>query len=92
MYIQGVLENQAQGEEILTVPEEAIQNMDGKKVVFVVESKGVFAARTVAIGNKIGHRRIIREGLKPEDYLVLKGAFTIKTELKKGTFAHQHVH
>jgi len=92
MYIQGVLENQAKGKDILAVPEEAIQNMDGEKVVFVMESRGVFAARHVQIGNKIGNRRIITAGLKPGDYLVLKGAFTIKTELTKGTFTHQHVH
>jgi cobalt-zinc-cadmium efflux system membrane fusion protein len=92
MYIQGILQNQTQSNNVLTVPEEAVQNMDGKKVVFVMESQGIFAARDVQIGNKIGFRRIITEGLKPEDYIVLEGAFTIKTELKKGTFAHQHVH
>ncbi len=92
MYIQGIVENQADGKNILAVPEEAIQNMNGEKVVFVMESKDVFAARHVQIGNKIGDRRIITEGLKPDDYLVLKGAFTIKTELTKGAFAHQHVH
>lgn len=92
MYIQGVLENRTQGKNVLTIPEEAIQNMDGKKVVFVMESRDVFAVRNVQIGNKIGHRRIITEGLSPEDYIVLKGAFTIKAELVKGTFTHQHVH
>jgi cobalt-zinc-cadmium efflux system membrane fusion protein len=92
MYIQGILENLTQGKNVLTVPEEAIQNMDGKKVVFVMESRGVFAARPVELGKKIGFRRIITEGLESEDYIVLKGAFTIKTELKKGTFTHQHVH
>jgi cobalt-zinc-cadmium efflux system membrane fusion protein len=92
MYIQGVVENQAKGKDILTVPEEAIQNMDGEKIVFVMESRNVFVARHVQIGNKIGDRRIITGGLKPGDYLVLKGAFTIKTELTKGTLTHQHVH
>jgi cobalt-zinc-cadmium efflux system membrane fusion protein len=92
MYIQGVIENQDKGKDIMTVPEEAIQNMDGKKTVFVMESRDVFTARHVQIGNKIGDRRIITAGLKPEDYLILKGAFTIKTELTKGTFTHQHVH
>ena len=92
MYIQGLLENRTPGNEVLTVPEEAIQNMDGKKVVFVMESRSVFAVRKVQIGNKIGSRRAITDGLVPEDYVVLKGAFTIKSELVKGTFTHQHVH
>jgi cobalt-zinc-cadmium efflux system membrane fusion protein len=92
MYIQGILENQAKNKDLLTVPEEAIQNMDGKKIVFVMESRDVFVPRDVQIGNKIGDRRIITEGLKPGDYLVLKGAFTIKAELTKGTLTHQHVH
>jgi cobalt-zinc-cadmium efflux system membrane fusion protein len=92
MYIQGILENPTQDRNVLTIPEEAIQNMDGKKIVFVMESRSVFGARQVQIGNKLGRRRIITEGLDPEDYLVLKGAFTIKTELAKGTYTHQHVH
>jgi cobalt-zinc-cadmium efflux system membrane fusion protein len=92
MYIQGVLENQTKGKDVLTVPEEAIQNLDGEKIVFVMESRDIFAARHVQIGNKIGDRRVITEGLKSGDYLVLKGAFTIKTEITKGTFTHQHVH
>jgi cobalt-zinc-cadmium efflux system membrane fusion protein len=92
MYIQGVVENHSTGKNILTIPEEAIQNMDGEKIVFVMESKDVFAVRHVQIANKIGDRRIITEGLNPGDYLVLKGAFTIKTEMTKGTFSHQHVH
>jgi len=92
MYIQGVLENRTRGKDILTIPEEAIQNIDGKKVVFVMESDGIFAARRVQVGLKIGQRRIITEGLAFEDRLVLKGAFTIKTELTKGSFTHQHVH
>jgi cobalt-zinc-cadmium efflux system membrane fusion protein len=92
MYIQGILENQTQDRDVLTVPEEAIQNINGKKVVFVMESRGVFAVRPVQIGEKIGPDRIITEGLDPEDSLVLQGAFTIKAELTKGTFTHQHVH
>lgn len=92
MYIQAVVENQAKEKNILTLPEEAIQNMDGRKIVFVMESRGVFAVRDVKVGNKVGPRRIITEGLNPEDYIVLEGAFTIKTEITKGTFTHQHVH
>lgn len=92
MYIQGILENRTEGKDILTVPDEAIQNLDGKKIVFVMESKDVFTARQVRTGNKVDDRRIITEGLDPRDHLILKGAFTIKTELTKGTFTHQHVH
>jgi cobalt-zinc-cadmium efflux system membrane fusion protein len=92
MYIQGVVENRAENKEILTVPEEAIQNMDGEKIVFVMENDNIFVPRHIQLGNAIGDQRIVAGGLSKGDRLVLKGAFTIKTELTKGTFGHQHVH
>lgn len=92
MYIQGLVENRVEGQDLLAVPQEAIQNMGGQKIVFVMEKENTFSARPVDLGNKIGNHRIITEGLKPEDRLVLEGAFTIKTELTKGTFGHKHMH
>lgn len=92
MYIQGILENEAGDDKLLAIPEEAIQNMDGEKVVFVPEKADVFAVKHIKIGNKIGNQRIILSGLQEGDRLVIKGAFTLKTELAKGAVGQTHVH
>ncbi len=93
MYVQGVLESPINdGEKVLAVPEEAVQILDGEKVVFVREAGDVFAVRHVRIGDKVGDHRIILAGLTEHEDVVLKGAFTLKTEISKGTFGHSHVH
>jgi cobalt-zinc-cadmium efflux system membrane fusion protein len=92
MYIQGIVQNRIDEDMILVVPETAVQNLDGEKIVFVREGENTFAYRHVKIGEKIGDLRIIIDGLNRYDDLVIKGAFTIKTEMTKGTFGHVHVH
>jgi len=93
MYVQGVLESPINdGEKVLAVPEEAVQILDGEKVVFVREAGDVFAVRHVQIGDKVGDHRIILSGLTEHEDVVLMGAFTLKTEISKGTFGHSHIH
>ena len=92
MYIQGVIENLSPEESVLAVPEEAIQNLNGEKVVFILEEEDVFAARHVQLGRGIGDMRIITAGLEKGERIALKGAFYIKTELTKATFGTTHVH
>ena len=93
MYVQGLLESAILGgEKVLAVPEEAVQSLDGGKIVFVREAPEVFAVRHVRIGDLVGDHRIILAGLTEHEDVVLKGAFTLKTELSKGTFGHSHVH
>ena len=92
MYIQGMIENLKEQRDILAIPEEAIQNLDGEKVVFVLEESEIFAVRQVKLGNKVGDQRIVIQGLKEGDEIVIKGAFHLKAELNKATFGHTHVH
>jgi cobalt-zinc-cadmium efflux system membrane fusion protein len=92
MYIRGIIENAASEGELLAVPDEAVQNLEGEKVVFIQEKSDVFAVRHVRLGNKVGPNRIILAGLEKGDRIVTKGAFTLKSEITKGTFGHAHVH
>ena len=92
MYIQGTIENRAEQKDILAVPEEAILNLDGEKVVFILEEEDTFAVRHIILGNKIGNDRIITQGLSEGDRIVFRGAFYLKAELSKATFGHTHVH
>jgi cobalt-zinc-cadmium efflux system membrane fusion protein len=92
MYIQGTVENRQAEKKILAIPEEAIQNMNGEKIVFVHEEKDIFAACHVELGEKIGDKRIIAKGLEEGDKIVIKGAFNLKAELTKASFGAAHVH
>jgi cobalt-zinc-cadmium efflux system membrane fusion protein len=92
MYIQGIVQNHTDEDMTLVVPETAIQNLEGGKIVFVREGENTFAIRHIKLGEKIGDQRIITEGLNRYDNLVIQGAFTIKSEMTKGTFGHVHVH
>ena len=92
MYIRGYIENEAEDKEILAIPEDAVQVIDGEKSVFVLENENTFAVRHVSIGEKIGNFRIIISGLEEGEKLVVKGAFSLKTELSKAAFGNTHVH
>ncbi len=92
MYVQGKIENRVAQKDILAVPDEAIQNLEGEKVVFVQEDGDVFAVRHVMVGYKVGNNRIITQGLAAGERIVIRGAFYLKAEISKATFGHAHVH
>jgi cobalt-zinc-cadmium efflux system membrane fusion protein len=92
MYIQGTVENLREQRDILAIPEEAIQNLEGEKIVFVLEKGDIFAVRHIKLGNRVGDNRIIEQGLELGESIVVKGAFHLKAELGKATFGHTHVH
>ena len=70
---------------VLSVPEDALQDVDGNKVLFVVDDKGVeFKPRKVEPGRITGGMVEIVSGLKEGDRYAIKGAFILKSELKKG--------
>lgn len=69
---------------VLTVPEEALQDVDGNKVLFVVDDKGVeFKPRKVEPGRIVDGMVEIVSGLKEGELYAIKGAFILKSELKK---------
>jgi cobalt-zinc-cadmium efflux system membrane fusion protein len=92
MYIQGKIENRLEQKNLLTVPEEAIQNLEGEKVVFVFEKGDIFAVRHVTLGYRVGDNRIITQGLSEGEQIVIHGAFYLKAEMSKATIGQAHVH
>jgi cobalt-zinc-cadmium efflux system membrane fusion protein len=92
MYILGSIENRLEGKNSLVIPEEAIQSLDGEKIVFIPGEGDIFSVRHVEAGKKVGEKRIIVKGLKDGEKIVVKGAFYLKAELSKSTFGHSHVH
>jgi cobalt-zinc-cadmium efflux system membrane fusion protein len=92
MFIEGRVDSKPDGQQVLVVPEEAVQNLNGEKIVFIRTGYDVYSVRHITTGIKIGKNLVVANGLGEEDILVVKGAFTLKTELTKGTFGHSHVH
>ena len=69
------------------VPEEAVQSVEGRDVVFVKAATG-FQATNVTIGQRSAGRIEIVAGLKPGAVVATKGAFLLKAELGKGEAEH----
>jgi cobalt-zinc-cadmium efflux system membrane fusion protein len=69
----------------LAVPEDALQEIDGKKVLFVTDEKQYeFRPQTVEAGRSAGGMVEIVSGLKEGVHYAVKGSFILKSELKKG--------
>jgi len=92
MYIQGRMEKRKGIQIFLTVPESAVQNLNGEKVVFVMEKEDVFVIRPVRLGNKIADKIVVIQGLNKGEKVVIGGAFQLKSELTKKAFGHDHMH
>ena len=73
----------------LVVPGEAIQTVEGRPSVFVVEGRG-FRARSVVTGRTADGRTEILSGLNGGERIAGVGAFLLKAELAKGDAEHGH--
>ena len=71
------------------VPDDAIQLLDGKPVVFVAKPDGkggaTFEARSVDVASRSGGRAAVTHGLSAGDVVVTRGAFAVKAQLRKSS-------
>lgn len=67
----------------IAVPEDAVQSLEGRDVVFVRTDKG-FRAQTVQLGQRSSGRVEIVKGLASGQQIATKNAFLLKAELGKG--------
>lgn len=81
--------SQSAGATGFVLPEEAVQNVEGRDVVFVRTDDG-FLATPVTTGQRGGGRVEIVEGLKPGSVVAGIKAFVLKAELGKGDAGHDH--
>ena len=65
------------------VPEEAVQNVGGRNVVFVRTANG-FRIRPVVVGARSGGRASIPSGLNAGETIATTNAFFLKAEIGKG--------
>ncbi len=87
MYIQGEIQGAVSSREVLTVPDEAVQTINGDTIVFVRTGPDRFAPRPVEAGGRVAGRRVIARGLDGSEAIVLTGAFNLKAELLKASLA-----
>ena len=83
----------AGGSIVVVVPRGAVQNIEGRQVVWVPGAEpGHFTVRPVEVGQTLEGGRIeILSGLEPGEPIVTEGAFTLKAQLSKGDFGgHGH--
>ena len=67
------------------VPENALQDVNGLRVVFVTGDGSTFQVRAVKLGARSQGLVEVIEGLNPGDHIVVDGAFMVKGELLKGS-------
>jgi cobalt-zinc-cadmium efflux system membrane fusion protein len=69
---------------VLAVPEDSLQDMDGKKVLFITKNGIKFRPRPIEVGRSSGGTIEVTSGLKEGERYAVKGGFLLKSELKKG--------
>jgi cobalt-zinc-cadmium efflux system membrane fusion protein len=68
----------------MLIPQIAVQELKGKRVVFVPRSDGGFDVREVTVGASIGDDIEILSGLKAGESIVTSGSFTLKSQAVRG--------
>jgi len=71
----------------VVIAEEAVQQVEGRDVVFV-QAEGGFQAVPVTVGQRSGGRVEILEGLAPGVVVVTRGAFVLKSQLGASEAEH----
>jgi cobalt-zinc-cadmium efflux system membrane fusion protein len=66
--------------EAITVPRDAIQDIEGKSCVFLETAANRYRPQPVVAGQSIGDRIQVVNGLKPGDRVVVQGSFGLKSE------------
>jgi cobalt-zinc-cadmium efflux system membrane fusion protein len=78
-------------EEALLLPEQAVQRQGNELIVFVEEEPGHFERREVKVGKASMGLIPLLDGVKEGESIVIKGAFTLASELAKSGFElHNH--
>lgn len=81
----------SQARTTLAVPAEAVQDMEGRNVVFVQgDTEGEFRAAPVQTGEESAGLIEIVSGLEPGQRFVAKGALMVKAQAMKGELGHDH--
>ncbi len=70
---------------LLTVPSDAVQQINGQDIIFVRMAPDRFAVRPVRVGPTANGKTPVLEGLKAGEQVVVHGSFTLKSHLLRST-------
>jgi cobalt-zinc-cadmium efflux system membrane fusion protein len=87
--VSGATDREGDARRALVVPWAAVQEVEGRNVVFVEEEEGEFELRQVRIGDRAGEDVEILDGLREGEKVVGAGAFSLKAELLKNTLEEE---
>lgn len=80
-------------ENVVQIPQAALQTDAGQTFVFVRRASGEFARREVTVGRAGAQNVEITEGLQAGEPVAIRGSYTLKAELKReelGEGGHSH--
>jgi RND family efflux transporter MFP subunit len=66
----------------LVIPEEALGSDQGQRYVYVLNEQDEVVYRAVKLGPQAGRLRVIEEGVKPDDRVVVSGLQRIRPGIK----------
>jgi cobalt-zinc-cadmium efflux system membrane fusion protein len=92
MFATVLIEAAGGTERLIAVPEEAVFLDGSKNYVFIQTAPEEFEMREVAVGRTLGKRLEVIQGLSKGEPVAVKGAFILKSELKKGELVDEHGH
>ena len=75
---------------VITVPQTAIQDVNGETSVFVQKGATEFERRTVKLGERGAKRIQVLEGLQSGEKVVTNGSFQLKTEAMRELIGDEH--
>ncbi|MEK6743955.1 MAG: efflux RND transporter periplasmic adaptor subunit [Nitrospirota bacterium] len=82
----------AQMEKAIMLPEEAVFLDGSRNYVFIQTAPEKFEMREITAGRTLGKRLEVIGGIKKGESVAVKGAFILKSELKKGELVDEHGH
>lgn len=85
--VTGRISTGAGGPSALVVPRDALQQVDGRTVLFVRTSTG-FAIRPVTVAPGTDPRAAVLSGIRPGEAIAVANSFILKAELGKGAGEH----
>lgn len=79
-------------ERTIIVPESAVLIDGSKRYVFIQTAPDKFRMREIGAGRTLGDLIEVSSGLTEGDMVAVRGAFILKSELKKGELVDEHGH
>lgn len=91
-FVDVYLQSAVGGRKTLSLPTDALVQMGGDTVAFRRNAAGAIEPVPVRVGEVVGDRTVIEEGLKAGDQVVVAGAFEAKSQLLKSQLGEGHGH